>query len=106
MRAFFLTWPAPKILQTSSAKSLALPALAARFPLLWSAYVRLLSVKRPEARSFYETEALRSGWLVWQLDRRIGSQFYERMALSSISEAVDVHYIKYIFHIMNVSLTI
>src|SRR5258705_1390167 len=45
-------------------------------------YVRLLSVKRPEARSFYEAEALRLGWSVRQLDRQIGSQFYERMALS------------------------
>lgn len=52
------------------------------FPLPWSAYVRLLSVKRPEARSFYETEALRSGWSIRQLNRQIGSQFYERIALS------------------------
>jgi hypothetical protein len=27
-------------------------------PLSWSPYVRLLSVERPEARSFYEAEAL------------------------------------------------
>jgi predicted nuclease of restriction endonuclease-like (RecB) superfamily len=82
MRAFFLTWPASKILQTPSAKSVPLDDLAKRFPLPWSAYVRLLSVKRPEARTFYETEALRSGWSVRQLDRQIGSQFYERIALS------------------------
>jgi len=44
--------------------------------------VRLLSVKNPEARAFYETEALRSGWSVRQLDRQINSQFYERIALS------------------------
>jgi predicted nuclease of restriction endonuclease-like (RecB) superfamily len=41
-----------------------------------------LSVKRLEARNFYETEALRSGWSVRQLNRQIGSQFYERVALS------------------------
>jgi len=39
-------------------------------------------VKRPEARRFYETEALRAGWSVRQLDRQIDSQFYERIALS------------------------
>ena len=39
-----------------------------------SAYVQLLSVKNQEARSFYETEALRSGWSIRQLDRQIGSQ--------------------------------
>jgi predicted nuclease of restriction endonuclease-like (RecB) superfamily len=82
MRAFFLVWPASKILQTPSAKSVPLPELAQKFPLPWSAYVRLLSVRNPEARAFYETEALRSGWSIRQLDRQIGSQFYERIALS------------------------
>ena len=42
----------------------------------------------PEARMFYETEALRSGWSVRQLDRQIGSQFYERIALSQNKAAM------------------
>ncbi len=88
MRAFSLAWPAEKILQTPSAKSSDLPALATRFPLPWSAYVRLLSVKNPEARAFYEREALRSGWSIRQLDRQIGSQFYERIALSKKKAAM------------------
>jgi len=67
--------------QTSSAK-LALGDLAARFPLPWSAYVRLLSVTSEQARKFYEAEALRGGWSVRQLDRQINSLFYERTALS------------------------
>ena len=54
----------------------------------WSAYVRLLSVKNPEARTFYEAEALRSGWSIRQLDRQIGSQFYERIALSQNKAAM------------------
>ena len=98
MRAFFLAWPeisqlpsvSPKVpqkLQTPSAifespHPARLAAIAARFSLPWSAYVRLLSVKNNQARSFYETEALRGGWSVRQLDRQIGSQFYERTALS------------------------
>lgn len=98
MRTFYLAWPADKILQTLSAKSPGSPivqtvsaisgtspdlaALAQRFPLPWSAYVRLLSVKSPAARTFYETEALRGGWSVRQLDRQVNSQFYERIALS------------------------
>ena len=57
-------------------------SLASHFPLPWSAYVRLLSVKSENARHFYETEALRGGWSVRQLNRQIGSQFYERTALS------------------------
>ncbi len=82
MRRFYLEWPAQKIFQTPSEKSPALSEIASKFPLPWSAYVRLLSIKRPEARSFYEVEALRAGWSVRQLDRQIDSQFYERLALS------------------------
>ena len=82
MRAFSMAWPATEILQTPSAKSLDLQSTAARFPLPWSAYVRLLSVKNAAARAFYEAEALRSGWSVRQLDRQIGSQLFERIALS------------------------
>lgn len=87
MRLFYQAWPDGGILQTLSAESskpaaASLSTLAKSFPLPWSAYVRLLSVKRPEARAFYETEALRNGWSVRQLDRQINSQFYERIALS------------------------
>ncbi|MBA3013955.1 MAG: DUF1016 family protein [Proteobacteria bacterium] len=97
MRLFYSGW---QILQTPSAKltyegdpgsKLTLPAssaeyssqdLASRFPLPWSHYVRLMSVKSPEARVFYEAEALRGGWSVRQLDRQISSLFFERTALS------------------------
>jgi predicted nuclease of restriction endonuclease-like (RecB) superfamily len=95
MRAFYRAWPEPQIRQTPSGEfatpininaldgsTAAISLLAPRFVLPWSAYVRLLSVKNPEARAFYESEALRSGWSVRQLDRQIGSQFYERIALS------------------------
>jgi predicted nuclease of restriction endonuclease-like (RecB) superfamily len=101
MRSFYLAWPAGKILQTVSAKSpkllsistmdreaMNVQELARRFPLPWSAYIRLLAVKKSEARRFYETEALRSGWSVRQLDRQIQSQFYERMALSKNKAAM------------------
>jgi predicted nuclease of restriction endonuclease-like (RecB) superfamily len=76
------------ILQTPSALSADLPALAQAFPLPWSAYVRLISVKNEMARAFYENEALRGGWSVRQLDRQIGSQFYERTALSQNKAAM------------------
>ena len=101
MRAFYLAWPQGQILQTLSGESknsidpnhikgdpLTLAAVASHFALPWSAYVRLLSVKSPEARTFYETEALRLGWSVRQLDRQIGSQFYERVALSQNKAAM------------------
>ena len=88
MRRFYLTWPPQRIFQTPSEKSSALSELASKFPLPWSAYVRLLSVKNSDARAFYETEALRSGWSIRQLDRQIGSQFYERIALSNNKAAM------------------
>jgi predicted nuclease of restriction endonuclease-like (RecB) superfamily len=101
MRRFFLAWPTKGIFQTPSEQSLtpmlindiwaassSITLLANQFPLPWSAYVRLLSVKIPEARTFYETETLRSGWSVRQLDRQISSQFYERMALSQNKAAM------------------
>ena len=69
------------IRQTPSAE-FNLRAIAARLPLPWSIYVRLMSVKSPEARAFYEAEALRGGWTVPQLDRQISTLFYERTALS------------------------
>ena len=82
MRAFHLAWPEAQILQSVSGESVDLNGLAKTFPLPWSAYVRLLSVKNETARRFYETEALRCGWSVRQLDRQVNSQFYERIALS------------------------
>jgi predicted nuclease of restriction endonuclease-like (RecB) superfamily len=96
MRAFFQAWPEKQILSTplkESRESASLdqigpsllssvPTLSAMFPLPWSAYLRLLAVRSQEARKFYEAEAIRAGWSVRQLDRQIGSQFYERIALS------------------------
>jgi hypothetical protein len=88
MRRFYIEWAPQQIFQTVSEKSPSLSDVAARFPLPWSAYVRLLSVKSPGSRSFYETEALRSGWSVRQLEGQIGSQFYERLALSQNKAAL------------------
>lgn len=105
MRSFYLGW---EIWQTASAKFTArargspfqshsgvgeaesarpvvepeVTTLVGAFALPWSHYVRLLSVENPTARAFYEAEALRAGWTVRQLDRQVGSQFYERTALS------------------------
>ena len=108
MRQFFLTWPEEQIRQTLSAKSqsvsptpasaeilqtlsaksekdpsiTSLKQVARYFPLSWSHYVRLMALSSDQARRFYETEAVRCGWSIRQLDRQISSQFYERIALS------------------------
>jgi predicted nuclease of restriction endonuclease-like (RecB) superfamily len=105
MRRFFLAYPQLPISQTLSGKlgneplaeksqtvsgKLSLSELAQVFTLPWSAYVRLLSVRNDHARRFYEAEALRGGWSVRQLDRQIGSQFYERTCLSNDKAAMLV----------------
>jgi predicted nuclease of restriction endonuclease-like (RecB) superfamily len=58
------------------------PLTLAAFPLSWSHYVRLMGVDKPHARAFYETEAIRGGWSVRQMDRQISTQFFERTAHS------------------------
>ena len=100
MKRFYLLWPSERIFQTLSEKlgdaenmlstsaESSLTSIASRFPLPWSVYVRLLSVKNINAREFYETEALRGGWSIRQLDRQINSQFYERTALSKNKAAM------------------
>jgi predicted nuclease of restriction endonuclease-like (RecB) superfamily len=60
--------------------------LAGAFPLPWSQYVRLMAVNKPQARAFYESEAIRGGWSVRQLDRQISTQFYERTSHSKSPE--------------------
>jgi len=62
--------------------------LAARFPLPWSAYLRLLSVEDRSAREFYENQAIRGGWSVRQLDRQIISLLYDRTAPSGDATGV------------------
>jgi predicted nuclease of restriction endonuclease-like (RecB) superfamily len=101
-RQFYLTFPQSEMGQTASdplrgavneigqtvSGLSSIRSVGARFPLPWSAYVRLLSLKDETARCFYEAEALRSGWSVRQLDRQIQSLFYERTALSKNKAAL------------------
>ncbi|NNM85492.1 MAG: DUF1016 domain-containing protein [Phycisphaerales bacterium] len=103
MRAFYLAYPA--IVQTPSAQLSVKAELSSapgtpivqspiaqfqspRFPLAWTHYVRLLAVKNESARKFYETQALRGGWSIRQLDRQIDSLYYERAALSKNKAAM------------------
>lgn len=62
--------------------------LASALPLPWAHYIRLVSIQDEKARRFYEEEALRGGWSVRQLDRQVGSKFYERTLLSKNKAAM------------------
>lgn len=102
MRLFYLTYPSGPISATLSRKSENASAddvvsgksetlsrksgdvrTAGVFPLSWSHYVLLCRrVKSRQARAFYETGAIKGGWVVRDLERQIETQYYERTVLS------------------------
>lgn len=67
MRAFYLAY---QKCQTLSGK------------LSWSHYCELLAITDNDKRSFYEREAINSGWSVRELRRQIESSLFERLLLS------------------------
>jgi DUF1016 N-terminal domain len=67
MRTFYLTYP---------------KCDALRRELSWTHYRILLRVEKPEARSFYEAEAVSARWSTRELERQIHSLLFERLALS------------------------
>ncbi|GHU88781.1 hypothetical protein FACS189476_06490 [Spirochaetia bacterium] len=68
MRLFYLTYP---IVQSVIGQ------------LSWTHYLQLLSIKDPDARSFYEHEARNANWSVRELQRQIETSLFERLLLSS-----------------------
>jgi len=50
--------------------------------LSWTHYRTLLRVDKPQARAFYEIEALKNNWAARELERQKNSLLYERLALS------------------------
>lgn len=73
MRAFYLTFPKVDAL---------------RRELSWTHYRILLRVEKPEARSFYENEAVAARWSTRELQRQVASLLFERLALSKDREGV------------------
>lgn len=67
MRRLYLSYP---ICQTLSGK------------LSWSHYCELLSISDHDKRSFYEKEAVNSGWSFRELKRQMDTSLYERLLLS------------------------
>ncbi len=73
MRNFYLTYPNVD---------------AVRRELSWTHYRLLLQIEKPEARAFYEKEAINSRWSTRELNRQISSLLFERIALSKDKEGV------------------
>ena len=67
MRAFYLAYPK---CQSVTGK------------LTWTHYCELLSISDADKRSFYEKEAVNSGWSVREMKRQIATSLYERLLLS------------------------
>jgi predicted nuclease of restriction endonuclease-like (RecB) superfamily len=67
MRAFFLAYPKVDAL---------------RRQLSWTHYRLLLRVENPDARAFYEAEAVNARWSTRELERQINSLLFDRLALS------------------------
>jgi predicted nuclease of restriction endonuclease-like (RecB) superfamily len=67
MRAFFLAYPKVDAL---------------RRQLSWTHYRLLLRVDNPDARAFYEAEAVNARWSTRELERQVNSLLFERLALS------------------------
>ena len=63
------------------------PSVIGKSFLSWTHYLTLIDVHENDARSFYEQEALISGWSVRQLQRAVHSQYYERLLSTQGKEA-------------------
>ena len=61
---------------------------ALRSELSWTHYRLLLRVENPEARAFYEIEAVNAHWSTRELERQINSLLFERLALSRDKKGV------------------
>ncbi len=73
MRQFYLTFPIRGTLSPE---------------LTWNHYVELIRITNEQARQFYLTEAVQSGWSVRELRRNISTLYYDRLLLSTNKTAL------------------
>ncbi len=66
------------------------PILSAlRRELTWTHYKLLMRVQNPQARTFYEQEAIKGGWNTRALERQINAFYFERLLASQNKEAIE-----------------
>ncbi len=80
MRSFYLVY---SIQQTTSAEFENL-----QFLLSWSHYLKLMRIKNPDERRFYEIECAANNWSLKEFQRQFDSALYERLALSRDKEGI------------------
>jgi hypothetical protein len=66
--------------------------------LAWGHYRVLMRVDNPQARSFYEIEAIKNSWSTRELERQVASLLYERFAKSRDRQGVMRLAIKGVVH--------
>jgi predicted nuclease of restriction endonuclease-like (RecB) superfamily len=62
---------------------------AVRRELTWTHYKLLMRVQNPQARTFYEQEAIKSGWNTRALERQINAFYFERLLASQDKKAIE-----------------
>ncbi len=85
VRQFYLLYNkyrVPTILHTSGADLENKILHTLRAELSWSHYRILMRIDKPEIRSFYEIECVKSNWSARELERQKSSLLFERLALS------------------------
>ncbi|MYL24478.1 DUF1016 family protein [Halomonas alkaliantarctica] len=61
---------------------------ALRLELSWTHYRILIRIENPQARDWYQQEAIQQGWSARALERQIGNLYYERLLSSQDRTAV------------------
>jgi len=84
MRRFFMVYRDRSALITQMPSA----QLTAAFPLSWSQYIFLISIRNKDERRFYELEAAQNSWTLPELRRQFDSSLYERLALSRDKKAI------------------
>ncbi len=89
MRQFFLSY---SIGRTVSDESESLDTIQqsplVNFNLSWSHYLKLMRIKDPDERSFYEIESYKNHWSLRELERQYDSALYTRLSLSKNKEEI------------------
>jgi predicted nuclease of restriction endonuclease-like (RecB) superfamily len=62
---------------------------AVRRQLTWTHYKLLMRVQNPQARTFYEQEAVKGGWNTRALERQINTFYYDRLLASQDKKAIE-----------------
>lgn len=88
-----LTNSSNTISQTLSAESGSVNNVIQKVPVLnfnlsWSHYLKLMRIKDPNERKFYEIESYKNNWSLRELQRQYDSALYARLSLSKNKEEI------------------